>query len=229
MTWQNAKKNRNAKSEFAMTRKNSRQAMRQRHADALAKEKADDARRAEKKANKESTRLERARARAVEAGTEANNSLAARIAAEFGDAAAKAHAEVADLSAGKRKRSNSNAFESPFLLELASQHGTRSRVTIVQNRLVVPPPTDDDDGDDDDNDDDDDDDAMTDGPGKRRAVVQALEEDGDEAPQLMNADDVPVPVVKIVRKTVKVPKSVRKKIKKMQKAPAPHGDTIMRN
>ena len=205
--------------------------MRQRHADALAKEKADDERRAQKKANKESTRLERARARAVQAGTEANNSLAARIAAEFGDAAAKAHAEVADLSAGKRKRSNSNAFESPFLFDLASQHGTRSRVTIVQNRLVVPPPADDDDDGDDNNDgDDDDDDAMTDGPGKRRAVVQALplDEDGDEAPLLMNADDVPVPVVKVVRRTVKVPKSVRKKIKKMQKAPAPHGDTIMR-
>lgn len=142
-------------------------------------------------------------------GQAAQNSLAAKIAAEFGADANKAHAEVASALAGKRKRSNSNAFESEMLRQFVMERPNRRSVIVPVN--------------DDDNDDDSDSDD-NDQPKKRMAVTDHdddddndLDEDGSEAPELMNADDLPAAAPKKKVKSVKVPRSVAKKIRKMQR------------
>jgi hypothetical protein len=56
--------------------------------------------------------------------------LAAKIAAEFGADANKAHAEVASALAGKRKRSNSNAFESDLLRQFVMERPNRRSVIV---------------------------------------------------------------------------------------------------
>jgi hypothetical protein len=148
----------------------------------------------------------------VQHGQLAQNSLAARIAAEFGADAEKAHAEVAAV-AGKRKRSNStaNAFDSDVLRQFVMEHPNR--------RTVIVPANNDDENDDDDDDDSDDNDQ----PKKRMAVRAAadddddddIDEDGSEAPELMHADEIPVTRPKQKLRAIKVPRSVAKKIKKM--------------
>lgn len=145
-------------------------------------------------------------------GQAAQNSLAAKIAAEFGSDANKAHAEVAAALAGKRKRSNSNAFESDLLRQFVMDRpNRRSFIVEVTDHNNAH------------HDDDDDSDDVDDQPKKRMAITDYdddndnddIDEDGSEAPELMNADDIPVVVPKKKVKSIKVPRSVAKKIKKL--------------
>lgn len=175
----------------------------------MEREKAHDERVNEKRRRKVVKSVSRRHGVQVQHGQLAQNSLAARIAAEFGADAEKAHAEVAAV-AGKRKRSNStaNAFDSDLLRQFVMEHPNR--------RTVIVPANDDDDDDDDDSDDD------NDQPKKRMAVRatdddddDAINEDGSEAPELMHADDIPATRPKQKLRAIKIPRSVAKKIKKM--------------